>query len=52
MNSCDLKEHSFEKVSLKLICSKCSKTFEDYQKDLMTFIYAYRDNKKSYNTTG
>jgi hypothetical protein len=45
--SCDLKEHFFENGGLTLICSKCSKTFEDYQKDLKTFIVAYRDNKKS-----
>jgi hypothetical protein len=47
MNSCDLKEHLFEKGGTSAICSKCSKTFEDYQKDLMSFIDGYRANKKS-----
>lgn len=47
IQSCDLKEHLFENGGLTLVCSKCSKTFEDYQKDLKTFIIAYRDNKKS-----
>lgn len=47
MTTCNLQEHVFEKGGVTVICSKCSKTFEDYQKDLMAFIDEYRAKKKS-----
>jgi hypothetical protein len=47
IESCDLKKHLFENGGLTLICSKCLKTFEEYQEDLEVFIKDYRNNKKS-----